>query len=79
MGRGNSMARMKPIEFIAELNAESILIIPREAAEVLPKSGRVRVMVFAEDDSENDDWHNAAYEQFLRNDAPEDSVYDSLR
>ncbi len=65
------------IEFITELNGVSELIVPKEAASQLPKSGRVRVIVLTDEDAEESDWRRAAYEQFLRDDSSEDAVYDS--
>ncbi len=69
---------MDAIEFITELNGSANLPIPQNVASQLPKSGKVRVLVIT-DDAEDTQWRSAAYEQFLREDSPEDSVYDSLR
>ncbi len=69
---------MNAIEFTIELNEDSSLAIPDELRSQLPKSGRARVLVLTEsvDDAE---WQAAAYRQFLRDDSPEDSIYDLLR
>ena len=70
---------MNAVEFTTELKGESVLRIPSEIAARLPKSGKARIIVLTNDHSEDAEWHAAAYEQFLREDPPEDSVYDSLR
>jgi hypothetical protein len=71
---------MKPVEFTAELTPEPLLPIPQEIEAQLPKSGRARVIVLpmppSADDSEDAGWRAGAYEQFLRDDSPEDAVYD---
>ena len=69
---------MNAVEFTTELHGGSVLEIPAQAAAQLPKAGKVRVIVLT-DDPEDSKWREAAYEQFLREDPPEDSVYDSLR
>jgi hypothetical protein len=69
---------MQAIEFITDLSADPVLRIPHEAATQLPTSGRVRVIVLtAEADDDDVDWRHAAYEQFLRDDTSEDSIYDN--
>ena len=70
---------MNAIEFTTELNGNPVLQIPSEAAAQLPKTGRARVIVLTEEDGDDAAWRSAAYEQFLRDDAPEDAIYDSLR
>jgi hypothetical protein len=72
---------MNPLEFTAELTPEPILPIPQEIADQLPKSGRARVIVLpmppSSEENEDAQWRAGAYEQFLRDDAPEDAVYDN--
>jgi len=70
---------MNAIEFITELSDSGILKIPSDAAAQLPKSGKARVIVLTDDGGDEQEWRRATYEQFLRNDAPEDAIYDSLR
>jgi hypothetical protein len=70
---------MKAIEFITGLSSTPVLKIPAEIAARLPKTGQARVIVLTENDAEDAVWHQAAYEQFLRDDPPEDSVYDACR
>ena len=65
---------MKSIEFQTELHGEAFLAIPKEIAAQLPKSGHAKVIVVLDPDDKA--WRNAAYEQFMKEDAPEDSVYD---
>lgn len=67
---------MKAVEFTIELNANPVLPVPKEAAAQLPKSGKARVIVLTEEDADDDEWRKASYEQFMREDPPEDSVYD---
>ena len=67
---------MNAIEFTTELSEEPVLTIPSELAARLPKAGRARVIVLTGDDN---DWQLASYEQFLRDDSPEDAIYEALR
>jgi hypothetical protein len=69
---------MHAVEFIAELNEVGILRIPREVAKDLPCSGKARVILLTADGDGDAAWQAAAYQQFLRDDAPEDAIYDSL-
>jgi hypothetical protein len=66
---------MPPIEFQTELTGQSSLALPPEVIAQLPTSGRATVVVLLQD-AEDAAWRTAAYEQFMRDDAPEDSVYD---
>ena len=72
---------MDPFEFTAELTPEPVLSIPQSIAEQLPKSGRARVIVLpmppSSEDVEDAEWRAGAYEQFLRDDSPDDTIYDS--
>jgi hypothetical protein len=70
---------MNAVEFITQLSGGSALAIPREIAERLPKSGKARVIVLTDGDTDEAGWCAGAYEQFLREDPPEDAVYESLR
>ena len=70
---------MSAIEFTTELSGTAVLNIPREIAAQLPKSGKARVIVLMDESSDDSEWRSAAYEQFLRNDAPDDAIYESLR
>ncbi len=67
---------MDTVEFLTELSGKSVLTIPQEIAGKLPKSGPARVIVLT-GDVEETEWRKGAYEQFMREDAPEDSVYDN--
>ena len=66
---------MKAIEFEAELGGTT-LALPAEVAERLPAAGWARVVVFV--DEEEESWRLGSYEQFMRDDAPEDAVYDQF-
>jgi hypothetical protein len=70
---------MNAVEFTTELSSAATLSMPARIAEQLPKSGKARVIVLTDGDATDAEWRVAAYEQFLREDAPEDAVYDSLR
>jgi hypothetical protein len=70
---------MNAVEFITELSDSGQLRIPAEAAAQLPTTGRARVIILTEDHGEEREWRSGAYAQFLREDPPEDAVYDSLR
>lgn len=70
---------MKAVEFKTELSGSGVLQIPSEAAALLPKAGPARVIVLTDDDPADAEWRAGAYEQFLRDDSPEDAIYDSLR
>jgi hypothetical protein len=56
-----------------------VLHIPTEVAAQLPKAGKARIIVLTEEPTDDTEWRAAAYEQFLRDDPPEDAIYDSLR
>ena len=70
---------MNAVEFMTELSGSNVLAIPSDVAEQLPKSGKARIIVLTGADTEDAEWRAAAYEQFLRDDPPEDAVYESLR
>jgi hypothetical protein len=70
---------MHAIEFTTQLSGTAVLAIPSEVASQLPKSGKARIIVLTDDASEDAEWQAGAYEQFLRDDSPEDAIYDTLR
>jgi len=70
---------MQAVEFTTDLGEQPVVTIPREVAAQLPKAGRARVIILMADDPEETGWQNGSYQQFLRDDSPEDSVYDSYR
>jgi len=78
-GRGRYGWGMKAVEFTTELRGSNILEVPSDAAAQLPKAGRARVIVLTGEENEEAEWRLGAYEQFLREDAAEDTIYDSLR
>ena len=65
---------MHAIEFTTELSGAAVLQIPSDAAARLPKAGRARVIVLTDEDTGDAGWRAAAYEQFVRDDAPEDAI-----
>ena len=70
---------MEVIEFTTELGGSQVLPIPSEAAARLPKTGKARVIVISGEDADDLEWRKHAYEQFLRDDAPEDAIYERYR
>jgi hypothetical protein len=70
---------MRAVEFTVELKGERVMPIPEETAAQLPKAGRARVIILTDDGSEDAEWHHAASEQFCRDDASEDAVYDTYK
>ena len=66
---------MAAIEFQTELTGESSLALPPEVVAQLPKSGRATIVVVVQD-AEDAEWRAAAYEQFMRDDDPQDAAYD---
>jgi hypothetical protein len=70
---------MKAVEFTTELKGSNVLEVPSEVAARLPKAGKARVIVLTSDENDDAEWRLGAYEQFLREDPPEDSIYDNLR
>jgi hypothetical protein len=67
---------MRQIEFDTELQDKPFLAMPEEVAAQLPKSGRAKVILLVAEDAEDEEWQAAAYEQFMRKNSSEDSVYD---
>jgi hypothetical protein len=70
---------MRALEFTTELSGKPVLDIPQEIASQLPKTGAARIIVLTPDDTNDAEWRKAAYEQFMRDDSPEDAVYDKLK
>jgi hypothetical protein len=70
---------MNAVEFVTELKGDVMLNIPSDVAAQLPKTGKARVIVLTEGPMDDDEWRATAYEQFLRDDPPEDAIYDSMR
>jgi hypothetical protein len=70
---------MSSIEFETELRGEPTLALPPEVIAQLPKSGRATVVVLVQEDHEDDEWRRESYEQFMKDDGPEDAVYDTYQ
>lgn len=70
---------MNAVEFITELTGAPMLVIPSDVAAQLPKSGRARIIVLTDEDSEDAEWRAGSYDQFLRDDPPEDAIYQTCR
>lgn len=68
---------MQAVEFTTELHGNTSFPIPGNIAAQLPKSGTARVIVLTEVD-DDDGWREAAYSQFLKDDAAEDVIYEAL-
>ena len=69
---------MNAIEFTAELSSGEWLHIPADAAAQLPKDGRFKVIIMPALEPHDSEWRCASYQQFMRDDAAEDAIYDSL-
>ena len=76
--RGSRVFHMRAIEFQTDLKGKKALAIPEDVAKQLPRTGKARVIVLFEQDREDEAWRLAAYEQFMRDDSPEDAVYDKF-
>ena len=70
---------MNAVEFTTQLTERPVLTIPKDIAAQLPKTGLAKVIVLTGDASADTEWRRGAYEQFMKDDAPEDSVYDNLK
>jgi predicted DsbA family dithiol-disulfide isomerase len=57
----------------------AVLPIPEDVAAELPKSGVARVIVLTNGQTDDVEWRRGAYEQFMRDDSPEDEIYSTLR
>ena len=67
---------MNTIEFETELDGKAYLTLPENVASRLPKTGHAKVIVVLEDDLDDVNWRSAAYARFMKEDDPEDAVYD---
>ena len=67
---------MHAVEFNTELGENPVVTIPREIAAQLPKAGNARIIILTADDPDETHWRIGAYEQFMRDDSPDDAVYD---
>jgi hypothetical protein len=65
---------MNAVEFTTELSGAAVLPIPRDIAAQLPKSGKARIIVLTDEDTDEAEWRAGAYEQFLRDDSAEDAA-----
>jgi hypothetical protein len=68
---------MDAIQFETELRGESTLTLPPDVLAKLPKSGRARIVLLIQGNSEDEDWRRASYEHFMRDDNGDDAVYDT--
>ena len=69
---------MKTIEFLSEINEDSISV-PPETAKHIPKKQKVKVTVMYSDDENDDDWENFVASEMLRQYGDEDSIYDNYK
>ncbi|MBI4025723.1 MAG: hypothetical protein HY360_12135 [Verrucomicrobia bacterium] len=67
---------MKAVEFEVEMRGTTALPIPSQVAPQIPQSGKAKVILLFPEDIEDAAWRSGAYEQFMKDDSPEDSVYD---
>jgi len=70
---------MKAVEFTTQLTGSGVIDIPAAIATQLPKTGQARIIVLTGDRTDDAEWQQGSYQQFLREDPPEDAVYDTLR
>jgi hypothetical protein len=54
-----------------------VLAIPKEIVAQLPQTGLARVIVLTDSNADDAEWRLASYEQFMRDDAAEDAIYDN--
>jgi hypothetical protein len=69
---------MQAVEFTVELSDKPLVAIPSDVAAQLPPSGIARVIILTGNDEDERQWRLGAYEQFAKDDSPEDAVYDAL-
>jgi hypothetical protein len=67
---------MHAIEFEANLSGKKAIAIPREAADQLASVGKAKVIILFDSEAGDPAWRKAAYEHFMKDDEPEDSIYD---
>lgn len=67
---------MTMIEFETELDGKNYLTLPEKVASQLPKTGHAKIIVLLEGDPDDVNWRSVAYAHFMREDDPEDGVYD---
>jgi hypothetical protein len=67
---------VRQIEFDTELQDKPFLSVPQEVVAQLPKSGHAQVILLVVEDEEDEEWQALAYEQLMRENSSEDSVYD---
>ena len=67
---------MQAIRFETEFEGKGTLKVPAEVAAQLPAMSKAKVILLLRDDAEDAEWRKLSYEQFVRDDSPEDSVYD---
>jgi hypothetical protein len=53
--------------------------LPPEVIAQLPKTGHARVVLLVESGSSDAEWRLGAYEQFMKDDDPQDAIYDSYQ
>jgi hypothetical protein len=68
---------MQAVEFTTQLTKENIVSIPEDVAARLPKTGNARIIILTADNNGQTEWRSGAYEQFARDDSPEDAIYDN--
>jgi hypothetical protein len=66
---------MNAVEFVADL---SELKLPERVVRQLPVTGRARIIILTGMDEEDAAWQQAAYGEFLRDDTPEDAIYEQF-
>jgi hypothetical protein len=70
---------MNAVEFQTEPSGETTLAISPAVLAKLPKTGTARIIILTRKQTDDEEWQAAAYAQFIRDDSPEDVIYESLR
>lgn len=70
---------MTALEFNTSLSADGTLKVPKEVASQLEELSSFRVLVLVNDEEDEDAaWRRVGIEQFMKDDAESDSIYDDL-
>lgn len=70
---------MTTLEFVGSLGPNGTLRVPDDVASQLRDVDSFRVVVVVpSDDDEDEAWRRLGIEQFLKDDAPGDTIYDDL-
>jgi hypothetical protein len=74
-----ALLEMRALAFTTERGQQPVIAIPPDVAAQLPKTGHAWIVIRTAGDPADVQWRAGAYEQFMRDDDPEDGVYDDSR